>query len=162
KLFSFNNPAGACGTCDGLGVRQFFDARKVVTGTSSLASGAIRGWDRRNIYYFQRLGSLAAHYGFDLDAPFDSLRPEAQNHTRYGSGKQNVPDRFLTRRRAIVSGWRPFAGIPHNVGRRYSGTSSVRGREDLAKYLGTQPFPDGMGTRLRREARHVWIGGKTL
>ncbi|HLV17960.1 MAG TPA: excinuclease ABC subunit UvrA, partial [Pseudomonas sp.] len=137
KLFSFNNPAGACGTCDGLGVRQFFDARKVVNGKLSLAAGAIRGWDRRNIYYFQMLGSLAEHYGFDLDAPFDSLSAENQKRILYGSGKDSIAFRYLNDRGDIVTRSHPFEGILNNLERRYRETSSDSVREELAKYLGT-------------------------
>ena len=162
KLFSFNNPAGACGTCDGLGVKQFFDARKVVNGKLSLASGAIRGWDRRSIYYFQMLTSLAAHYGFDIEAPFDSLSAENQKRILYGSGKENIAFRYLNDRGDIVTRSHPFEGILNNLERRYRETTSDSVREELAKYLGTQPCPDCLGTRLRREARHVWVGDKTL
>lgn len=96
KLFSFNNPAGACPTCDGLGVKQFFDARRVVNGELTLAEGAIRGWDRRNVYYFQMLGSLAQHYGFSLEDPFDELGAEHQKVVLYGSGRENVDFRYST------------------------------------------------------------------
>lgn len=162
KLFSFNNPAGACPTCDGLGVKQFFDARRVVNGELTLAEGAIRGWDRRNIYYFQMLGSLAQHYGFSLEEPFDELGAEHQKVVLYGSGRENVDFRYLNDRGDIVKRSHPFEGILPNLERRYRETESATVREELAKFLSTQPCPDCHGTRLRREARHVWVGDRTL
>ncbi|MCQ4322101.1 excinuclease ABC subunit UvrA [Stutzerimonas stutzeri] len=162
KLFSFNNPAGACPTCDGLGVKQFFDAKRLVNGELTLAEGAIRGWDRRNVYYFQMLGSLASHYGFSLDEPFDSLPPDQQKFVLRGSGKENVDFRYLNDRGDIVKRSHPFEGIIPNLERRYRETESNSVREELAKYLSTQPCPECRGTRLRREARHVWVGDKTL
>ncbi|HHK3162214.1 TPA: excinuclease ABC subunit UvrA [Pseudomonas aeruginosa] len=162
KLFSFNNPAGACPTCDGLGVKQFFDARRVVNGELTLAEGAIRGWDRRNVYYFQMLGSLAQHYGFSLEEPFDELGAEHQKVVLYGSGRENVDFRYLNDRGDIVKRSHPFEGILPNLERRYRETESATVREELAKFLSTQPCPDCHGTRLRREARHVWVGDQTL
>ncbi|HFX0847564.1 excinuclease ABC subunit UvrA [Pseudomonas aeruginosa] len=162
KLFSFNNPAGACPTCDGLGVKQFFDARRVVNGELTLAEGAIRGWDRRNVYYFQMLGSLAQHYGFSLEEPFDDLGAEHQKVVLYGSGRENVDFRYLNDRGDIVKRSHPFEGILPNLERRYRETESATVREELAKFLSTQPCPDCHGTRLRREARHVWVGDRTL
>ncbi|MBH9354981.1 excinuclease ABC subunit UvrA [Pseudomonas aeruginosa] len=162
KLFSFNNPAGACPTCDGLGVKQFFDARRVVNGELTLAEGAIRGWDRRNVYYFQMLGSLAQHYGFSLEEPFDELGAEHQKVVLYGSGRENVDFRYLNDRGDIVKRSHPFEGILPNLERRYRETESATVREELAKFLRTQPCPDCHGTRLRREARHVWVGDRTL
>lgn len=162
KLFSFNNPAGACPTCDGLGVKQFFDARRVVNGELTLAEGAIRGWDRRNVYYFQMLGSLAQHYGFSLEEPFDELGTEHQKVVLYGSGRENVDFRYLNDRGDIVKRSHPFEGILPNLERRYRETESATVREELAKFLSTQPCPDCHGTRLRREARHVWVGNRTL
>ncbi|MFX0306318.1 excinuclease ABC subunit UvrA [Pseudomonas aeruginosa] len=162
KLFSFNNPAGACPTCDGLGVKQFFDARRVVNGELTLAEGAIRGWDRRNVYYFQMLGSLAQHYGFSLEEPFDELGAEHQQVVLYGSGRENVDFRYLNDRGDIVKRSHPFEGILPNLERRYRETESATVREELAKFLSTQPCPDCHGTRLRREARHVWVGDRTL
>ncbi len=162
KLFSFNNPAGACPTCDGLGVKQFFDAKRLVNGELTLAEGAIRGWDRRNVYYFQMLGSLASHYGFSLDKPFDALAPEQQKVVLRGSGKEPVDFRYLNDRGDIVKRSHPFEGIIPNLERRYRETESNAVREELAKYLSTQPCPECRGTRLRREARHVWVGDKTL
>ncbi|MCV6339991.1 excinuclease ABC subunit UvrA [Pseudomonas aeruginosa] len=162
KLFSFNNPAGAGPTCDGLGVKQFFDARRVVNGELTLAEGAIRGWDRRNVYYFQMLGSLAQHYGFSLEEPFDELGAEHQKVVLYGSGRENVDFRYLNDRGDIVKRSHPFEGILPNLERRYRETESATVREELAKFLSTQPCPDCHGTRLRREARHVWVGDRTL
>lgn len=162
KLFSFNNPAGACPTCDGLGVKQFFDARRVVNGELTLAEGAIRGWDRRNVYYFQMLGSLAQHYGFSLEEPFDELGTEHQKVVLYGSGRENVDFRYLNDRGDIVKRSHPFEGILPNLERRYRETESATVREELAKFLSTQPCPDCHGTRLRREAQHVWVGDRTL
>lgn len=162
KLFSFNNPAGACPTCDGLGVKQFFDARRVVNGELTPVEGAIRGWDRRNVYYFQMLGSLAQHYGFSLEEPFDELGAEHQKVVLYGSGRENVDFRYLNDRGDIVKRSHPFEGILPNLERRYRETESATVREELAKFLSTQPCPDCHGTRLRREARHVWVGDRTL
>ena len=162
KLFSFNNPAGACPSCDGLGVKQFFDPRRLVNGELSLAEGAIRGWDRRNVYYFQMLGSLAAHYGFSLEAPFDDLPVAVQKVLLHGSGRDSIEFRYLNDRGDIVRRAHPFEGIVPNLERRYRETESTSVREELARLLSTQPCPDCRGTRLRREARHVWVGDKTL
>ncbi|NIF19567.1 excinuclease ABC subunit UvrA [Pantoea sp. Cy-639] len=162
KLFSFNNPAGACPTCDGLGVKQFFDTKRLVNNELTLAEGAIRGWDRRNVYYFQMLGSLSAHYGFSLEEPFGQLSAEHQKVILHGSGKQSVDFKYLNDRGDIVKRSHPFEGIVPNLERRYRETESATVREELAKLLGTQPCPDCRGTRLRREARHVWVGEKTL
>ncbi|SFB52994.1 excinuclease ABC subunit UvrA [Azotobacter beijerinckii] len=162
KLFSFNNPAGACPTCDGLGVKQFFDPRRLVNGKLSLAEGAIRGWDRRNVYYFQMLGSLAAHYGFSLEEPFEELPAAQQKILLQGSGRENIEFRYLNDRGDIVIRAHPFEGIIPNLERRYRETESASVREELAKLLSSQPCPDCRGTRLRREARHVWVGAKTL
>ena len=162
KLFSFNNPAGACPTCDGLGVKQFFDTKRLVNGELTLAEGAIRGWDRRNVYYFQMLGSLSSHYGFSLEEPFDELAAEHQKVILFGSGTQSVDFKYLNDRGDIVKRSHPFEGIIPNLERRYRETESASVREELAKFLSTQPCPDCRGTRLRREARHVWVGEKTL
>ncbi|WP_028238740.1 excinuclease ABC subunit UvrA [Stutzerimonas azotifigens] len=162
KLFSFNNPAGACPTCDGLGVKQFFDAKRLVNGELTLAEGAIRGWDRRNVYYFQMLNSLASHYGFSLDKPFDALTADQQKVILRGSGRESVEFRYLNDRGDIVKRAHPFEGIIPNLERRYRETESTTVRDELAKFLSTQPCPECLGTRLRREARHVWVGDKTL
>jgi excinuclease ABC subunit A len=162
KLFSFNNPAGACPSCDGLGVKQFFDIKRLVNGELTLAEGAIRGWDRRNVYYFQMLNSLAEHYGFSLEVPFKSLDKTTQQVILHGTEQTVVEFRYLNDRGSIVKRSHPFEGIVPNLERRYRETESNTVREELAKYLGTQACPDCSGTRLRREARHVWVGEKTL
>jgi len=162
RLFSFNNPAGACGTCDGLGVKQFFDSRRLVNGELTLAEGAIRGWDRRNVYYFQMLSSLAAHYGMDLDLPFGQLQDKHRKLVLNGTGTEKVSFRYMNDRGDVVRREHPFEGILPNLERRYRETESSSVREELAKYLSTQPCPDCSGTRLRREARHVFIDGRNL
>ena len=162
KLFSFNNPAGACPTCDGLGVKQFFDCKRLVNGALTLAEGAIRGWDRRNLYYFQMLTSLAEHYAFSLDTVFDDLGAADQKHVLYGSGKESIEFRYLNDRGDIVKRAHPFEGIIPNLERRYRETESPTVREELSKFLSTQSCTDCLGTRLRREARHVWVGERTL
>ncbi|QJD60150.1 excinuclease ABC subunit UvrA [Pseudomonas sp. gcc21] len=162
RLFSFNNPAGACSTCDGLGVKQFFDARRLVNGELTLAEGAIRGWDRRNVYYFQMLSSLAGHYGIDLDTAFVDLSDKHRKLVLNGTGSEKVPFRYLNDRGDIVKREHPFEGILPNLERRYRETESQTVREDLAKFLSTQPCQDCHGTRLRREARHVFIDDRNL
>ena len=162
KLFSFNNPAGACPSCDGLGVKQFFDIKRLVNGELTLAEGAIRGWDRRNVYYFQMLNSLALQYDFSLEVPFKELDQATQQVILYGTGKVEVEFRYLNDRGDIVKRAHPFEGIVPNLERRYRETESNTVREELAKYLSTQACPDCSGTRLRREARHVWVGENTL
>ncbi|MDY0250412.1 MAG: excinuclease ABC subunit UvrA [Pseudomonas sp.] len=162
KLFSFNNPAGACPSCDGLGVKQFFDTRRLVNGELTLAEGAIRGWDRRNVYYFQMLNSLAEHYDFSLEVPFQSLDKTTQQVILHGTGNTDINFRYLNDRGDIVKRSHPFEGIVPNLERRYRETESNTVREELAKYLSTQACPDCKGARLRREARHVWVGEKTL
>ena len=162
KLFSFNNPAGACPSCDGLGMKQFFDTKRLVNGELTLAEGAIRGWDRRNVYYFQMLSSLADQYGFSLETPFKDLSKATQDIVLNGTGKTEVEFRYLNDRGDIVKRAHPFEGIVPNLERRYRETESNTVREELAKYLSTQACPDCSGTRLRREARHVWVGEKTL
>lgn len=162
KLFSFNNPAGACPSCDGLGVKQFFDTKRLVNGELTLAEGAIRGWDRRNVYYFQMLSSLADQYDFSLETPFKDLSKATQDIVLNGTGKTEVEFRYLNDRGDIVKRAHPFEGIVPNLERRYRETESNTVREELAKYLSTQACPDCSGTRLRREARHVWVGEKTL
>ncbi|MEJ5211253.1 MAG: excinuclease ABC subunit UvrA [Burkholderiales bacterium] len=163
RLFSFNNPMGACPKCDGLGVISFFDPKRVVAFPHlSLASGAIKGWDRRNQFYFQMLQSLAMHYGFDLDTPFEDLPKRIQNILLYGSGDEAIPFRYLAERGGFTTRKHPFEGILHNFERRYHETDSLTVREELAKYLNTKPCPECGGTRLRREARHVRVGGKAI
>lgn len=163
RLFSFNNPAGACQACDGLGVKQYFDANKVIVSDElSLAGGAIRGWDKRNFYYFQMLKSLAEHYGFDVDAPFNSLNKEQQQAILNGSGRKDIEFKYLNDRGDIVLRKHPFEGILPNMERRYRETESNAVREELAKYLASQCCPVCDGSRLREEARHVFIGNTTL
>lgn len=163
RLFSFNNPAGACGGCDGLGVKQYFDAdRLVLYPESSLAEGAIRGWDRRNVYYFHMLNSLADHYGFDIDAPYEKLSKKHRQVILQGSGKQEIAFSYINDRGDVFKRTHPFEGIIPNMERRYRDTDSNSVREDLAKFLATQPCPDCNGTRLKRDARHVFLDGHTL
>ncbi|WP_213995600.1 excinuclease ABC subunit UvrA [Arsukibacterium sp.] len=163
RLFSFNNPAGACPSCDGLGVKQFFDPNKVIVSNQlSLAGGAIRGWDKRNFYYFQMLKALAEHYGFKLDVPFSNLTKKQQDAILYGSGKTVVDFKYLNDRGDVVLRSHPFEGIVPNMERRYRETESNSVREELSKYLATQACPSCHGTRLRTEARHVFIGKTNL
>jgi len=163
RLFSFNNPAGACQACDGLGVKQYFDAQKVIVDPAlSLAAGAIRGWDKRNFYYFQMLKSLAEFYGFDVDAPFSKLKPEHQQAILKGSGRKEIEFKYLNDRGDIVLRKHPFEGILPNMERRYHDTESNAVREELSKYLATQCCPVCDGSRLREEARNVFIGQTTL
>ncbi|SNY49216.1 excinuclease ABC subunit A [Arsukibacterium tuosuense] len=163
RLFSFNNPAGACPSCDGLGVKQFFDPNKVIVSNQlSLAGGAIRGWDKRNFYYFQMLKALAEHYGFKLDVPFSNLEKKQQDAILYGSGKTVVDFKYLNDRGDVVLRSHPFEGIVPNMERRYRETESNSVREELSKYLATQACPSCHGTRLRTEARHVFIGKTNL
>ena len=163
RLFSFNNPAGACSTCDGLGVKQFFDESRIITDEAlALAEGAIRGWDRRNIYYFQMLTSLAAHYGFTVETPFQKLSKKHQNFILRGSGKEVIDFHYVNDRGDTITRSYPFEGILPNMERRYRETESNHVREELAKYLSSQSCPDCSGTRLRKDARHVLIKGLNL
>tara|TARA_R110002072_G_scaffold11196_2_gene50845 strand:- start:262 stop:3093 length:2832 start_codon:yes stop_codon:yes gene_type:complete len=163
RMFSFNNPAGACGSCDGLGVKQFFDRQRIITDTSlSLAEGAIRGWDRRNFYYFQMLSSLAAHYKFAVDTPFESLTQEQQNIVLHGSNGKEIDFRFMNDRGDSTVRRHAFEGILPNMERRYRETESQTVRDELARYLSSHACPDCAGTRLCSDARHVYIEGTTL
>ncbi|KAF7599201.1 excinuclease ABC subunit UvrA [Candidatus Dactylopiibacterium carminicum] len=163
RMFSFNSPSGACQACDGLGTHDFFDPARVVAHPElSLAGGAIRGWDRRNQFYFQMLQSLAAFYDFDIEAPFGEL-PEAVRHVvLYGSGSQAVPFRYLSESGRSVSKSHSFEGIISNFERRYRETDSTAVREELGKLRATRPCPECHGSRLRREIRHVLIGNRSL
>lgn len=162
RLFSFNNPAGACPTCDGLGVQQYFDVNRVVQNPSiSLASGAVKGWDRRNFYYYQMLTSLAKHYHFDIDAPFETLPKKIQSIILEGSGKEEIEFQYVNDRGDVVVRHHSFEGILNNMARRYKETESMSVREELAKNISTRPCVDCSGSRLRSEARHVYIGEKT-
>jgi excinuclease ABC subunit A len=163
RLFSFNNPMGACPKCDGLGTISFFDPKRVVAFPHlSLASGAIKGWDRRNQFYFQMLQSLAMHYGFDLDKPFEELPKRIQDILLYGSGKEEIGFKYLAEKGGFQTRKHAFEGIVHNLERRYRETDSLTVREELAKYLNTRPCPECEGTRLRLEARHVRVGEKAI
>ncbi|CAH6877842.1 excision nuclease subunit A [Vibrio chagasii] len=163
RLFSFNNPAGACGTCDGLGVQQYFDPSRVILDESlSIADGAIKGWDQKNYYYFQMLTSLSEHYGFDLFAPFNSLPKKTQEIILKGSGRTEVEFKYINDRGDIRVKRHPFEGILNTLERRYRDTESNAVREDLAKYISTKSCSSCDGTRLRLEARNVFIGDTTL
>ncbi|WP_420599863.1 excinuclease ABC subunit UvrA [Neptuniibacter sp.] len=163
RLFSFNNPHGACSSCDGLGVKQYFDPSKVVHDDSlTLSEGTIRGWDRRSLYYFQQLKAVAEQYGFDMDTPFRNLSKKHQSLILQGSGTETVTFRYLNDRGDIINKAHPFEGVLNNLERRYRETESDTVREDLAKYLNMQPCPSCHGSRLRRDARHVFIDQHTL
>ncbi|HLU61737.1 MAG TPA: excinuclease ABC subunit UvrA [Gammaproteobacteria bacterium] len=162
RLFSFNNPVGACPSCDGLGVKQFFDPERVVTNPHlSLAGGAVRGWDRRNAYYFQMIRSLAEAYRFDVETPFEELPEKVRHAVLFGSGDRKIKFRYESERGSTVREHR-FEGILPNMERRYRETESQMVREELAKYLSQQPCPECEGTRLNRPARHVFIADKSL
>lgn len=163
RLFSFNNPAGACGTCDGLGVQQYFDPDRVIQDENlSLAEGAIRGWDQKNYYYFQMLSSLAEHYDFDLHTPFKSLPKRIRDIVLKGSGRNEVEFKYINDRGDIRVKRHPFEGILNTLERRYRDTESNSVREDLAKYISTKTCSSCDGSRLRLEARNVFIGDTTL
>jgi len=163
RLFSFNNPMGACPKCDGLGNINFFDPKRVVAFPHlSLAAGAIKGWDRRNQFYFQMLASLADHYSFDLDTTFEKLPENIQNILLHGSGKEEIAFKYLNERGLFYQKTHAFEGILNNLQRRYHETDSQTVREELAKYLNSQTCPDCVGTRLRKEARHVKVGNKNI
>jgi excinuclease ABC subunit A len=163
RLFSFNNPMGACPRCDGLGSVEFFDPKRIVAHPNlSLASGAIRGWDRRNHFYFSMLQSLAAHYGFDLEQPWEMLDERVQRVVLYGSGKERIAFRYPGERGRTAVKEHPFEGVIPNHERRFRETDSLVVREELAKLRNTQPCPECGGTRLRREARHVKLAERTI
>ncbi|MGL5798716.1 MAG: excinuclease ABC subunit UvrA [Plesiomonas sp.] len=163
RLFSFNNPAGACPTCDGLGVQQYFDPDRVVQNADlSLAGGAIKGWDRRNFYYFQMLKSLAEHYDFDIEAPFSSLSARVQKAVLSGSGRENIEFKYINDRGDTTVRHHPFEGVLHNMERRYKETESMAVREELAKYINNRSCASCHGSRLREEARHVFVAETTL
>ena len=159
RLFSFNNPMGACPECDGLGHIEFFDPKRIVIHPNiSLASGAIKGWDRRNQFYFQMLTSLAAHYEFDIDAPFEQLPEPAQQAVLYGSGRTAIPFTYINERGRAVIKQHTFEGVVNNLQRRYRETDSMAVREELAKLINHKSCPSCQGARLRTEARFVKIG----
>lgn len=163
RLFSFNNPAGACPTCDGLGVQQFFDESRVVQNESiSLAGGAVKGWDRRNFYYYQMLTSLAKHYKFNIETPYEDLPQKIKDIVMHGSGKEEIEFQYMNDRGDVVIRKHPFEGILNNMARRYKETESMSVREELAKNISNRPCADCGGSRLRPEARNVYIGNINL
>ena len=163
RLFSFNNPMGACPRCDGLGQITFFDPKRVVAFPHmSLAAGAVRGWDKRNQFYFQMIGSLAQQYGFDVDTPFEQLPETVRDLILNGTGRDKVSFMYVGERGNKYQREHPFEGILPNLERRYRETDSAAVREELAKYLAAQPCPECKGTRLRREARNVFVAGKAI
>ena len=163
RLFSFNSPVGACAACDGLGVTQFFDpARVVVHPELSLAAGAVRGWDRRNAYYFQLVMSLARHYRFEVDTPWRELPERIRKAVLHGSGEEEIAFRYASERGGSVGRKHRFEGILPNLERRYKETESPVVREELAKFISSHPCPDCGGQRLNRAARHVFVAGRNL
>ena len=163
RLFSFNNPSGACPGCDGLGVKQFFDADRVVVSPGlSLAGGAIRGWDRKTTYYYQMIQSLASHYGFDIDTPFNELSKKLQDVVLRGSGKEKIEFFYANSRGMQIKKLHRFEGVLPNLERRYRETESSAVREELSKFLNSQDCPDCEGTRLNRAARHVFVAERSL
>jgi excinuclease ABC subunit A len=163
RLFSFNNPAGACPSCDGLGVNQFFDPDRIVQfPDSSISEGAIRGWDRRNVYYYHMLKSLADHYDFSIDTPWEQLKKQHQKVILHGSGDEDIEFSYINDRGDIYQRTHPFEGVLPNFERRYRETESNMVREELTKYLNSQNCPTCDGTRLCKEARHVFIDSNTL
>ena len=158
RMFSFNNPAGACGTCDGLGIKQFVDPQRIVAHPElSLSAGAVRGWDRRNAYYFQLMKSLAAHYNFDLDIPFENLSEDVKKIVLYGSGRTKIDFNYLSDRGRSVKRSHAFEGVIPNMQRRYHETESNSVREELAKYHTVRACPDCNGARLNEASRHVFV-----
>ena len=163
RLFSFNNPAGACSGCDGLGVTQFFDENRVVLhAEASLAEGAIRGWDRRNVYYFHLLRSLSQHYGFDMDKPFDKLSQKHRDIILHGSGSEEIEFSYVNDRGTVFKRRHVFEGVIPNMDRRYRETESSSVRDELAKYVSTAACKACEGTRLCEDARNVYVDGRTL
>ena len=163
KMFSFNNPAGACPTCDGLGVKEFFDPQRVIVHPHlALAGGAVRGWDRRNAHYFQMIQALARHFKFDIETPWNELPRKVQQMLLHGTGEETVEFRYEEARGRIVRRKHAFEGILPNLERRYRETESPTVREELAKYLGMRPCPDCNGTRLNRNARFVFVADRAL
>jgi len=163
RLFSFNNPVGACPTCDGLGIEQFFDPERVVAHPHlSLAAGAVRGWDRRNAYYFQLISSLGKHYAFDVETNCDELPQKIRDTILFGSGKEKIKFTYFNERGRTSSNTHPFEGIIRNMERRYRETESTAVREELARYISTHPCSDCGGTRLNEAARHVFVDDRNL
>ncbi len=163
RLFSFNNPAGACRTCDGLGVEQFFDPARIVHEPGlSLAAGAIQGWDRRNTFYFNLLQCLARHYAFDVNTPFEQLPKPVRDVILYGSGKEKIKFNYLRSGGRSIERTHRFEGVVHNMERRYRETESSAVREDLARFINSQPCASCGGSRLRRQARNVFVVGRAI
>src|SRR3954469_20229772 len=163
RLFSFNNPMGACPRCDGLGEVEFFDAKRIVAHPNlSLASGAIRGWDRRNHFYYSMLQSLAKHYHFDIEQPWEILDERVQKLVLQGSGKESIAFHYPGERGRASVKEHPFEGVVPSLERRYRETDSLAVREELAKLINVQTCPDCGGSRLRLEARHVRLADQTL
>ena len=163
RMFSFNNPAGACPSCDGLGVKQYFDPDLVVADPeATLAEGAIRGWDRRNVYYFHMLKSLSRHYGFDIEAPYKRLKKAHRNAILYGSGNERIDFSYINDRGDKIVRRHRFEGVIPNMDRRYRETESSMVRESLTRYLTVRACPACDGSRLKDESRHVYIEGATL
>ncbi len=163
RLFSFNNPAGACPSCDGLGVQQFFDPNRVIHNTElSLAGGAIQGWNRHNLYYFQMLQALARHYQFDIESPYHSIDTAIQQILLYGSGKEKIEFHYANDREELNIRHHTFEGVLNNMERRYKETQSPAVREGLAKFISTRPCTTCQGSRLCQEARHVFINNIRL
>ncbi len=163
RLFSFNSPVGACPTCDGLGVSQFFDPSRVAAHPElSLAAGAMRGWDRRNAYYFSMIQSLAKHYKFDVDTPWQALPEKIQQIVLYGSGNEQINLTYLSDSGSKYQRKHKFEGILPNLERRYRETESAAVREELAKYISERPCPDCGGARLNRSARNVFVADRAL
>jgi excinuclease ABC subunit A len=163
RLFSFNSPTGACPTCDGLGTQEFFDPQKVVANPHlSLAGGAVRGWDRRNAYYFQLIQSLARHMKFDIEAPFETLPQKIKDMVLFGSADEQIEFKYLDGKGGTLKRKHAFEGIVKNLERRYKETESVTVREELAKYRSSRACPECLGTRLNRAARNVFVDGKSV
>ncbi|WP_017444123.1 excinuclease ABC subunit UvrA [Gayadomonas joobiniege] len=163
RLFSFNSPSGACATCDGLGVKQYFDPKIIVQNPElSLSGGAIKGWDKRSYYYFQMLKTIAEHYGFDVEQPWQNLNSEQQNVVLYGSGSTKLNFAYMNDRGDVINRSHTFEGVIPNMERRYRETESNSVREDMTKYLNNQPCPSCHGARLREEARNVFIADTNL
>ncbi|MCS5586928.1 MAG: excinuclease ABC subunit UvrA [Porticoccaceae bacterium] len=163
RLFSFNNPAGACATCDGLGVHQFFDIDRVVQHPeASIAEGAIRGWDRRTLFYYNMLSSLANHYDFDMDQPWEKLSPIHQQKILFGSNDEEITFNYVNERGTVFRREHSFEGVIHNMERRYRETESQSVREDLSKFMTTSNCPECSGTRLRKSARNVFIDDRRI
>jgi excinuclease ABC subunit A len=163
RLFSFNNPAGACPGCDGLGMKEFFDPKRIIQDASlTLAQGAIRSWNKNNLYYYQMLQSLAAFYQFDLEQPYSKLDDKIKQILLYGSGSQKIPFKHVSMRGAVTTQEKPFEGVIPHIERRFKEAESNMIREELAKLMSHQACPDCHGQRLREAARHVFVDGKSL